>query len=73
MTRTFTYTFTTYKREGNTLVLNDHTMRLSVTDRMEERDAHKAGYASRRFNETLREQYGYKRDVVKAWMLKEER
>lgn len=56
MTRTFTYTF---KRVNGEEV----TLKKKVTDAMEERNAHKAGYAAEYFNEVLREKYGFK----KAW------
>lgn len=78
MTKTFIYTFDRYvKKEGT----NGHkesdwtvekvTLKKRVTDRMEERDYHKAGYAAKYFNEVLREKYGYKRNVVTACRIKE--
>lgn len=72
MTKIYTYTFTTYRRlEDGGLTTDEHILKLRVTDRMEERATWKRGYACTRFNELLREKYGFKKDVVQAWMLKE--
>lgn len=64
MTRTFEYSF---QRANGERV----TLKKRVTDKMEERNAHKAGYAARYFNEVLREKYGFKRDVVTAARIQE--
>ena len=64
MTRTFTYTF---KRANGEEV----TLKKKVTDAMEERNAHKAGYAAGYFNKVLREKYGFKKSVVTAARTKE--
>lgn len=64
MTRTFTYTL---KRANGEEV----TLKKKVTDAMEERNAHKAGYAAEYFNEVLREKYGFKKSVVTATRIKE--
>lgn len=64
MKRTFTYTF---KRVNGEVI----TLKKNVTDKMEERDAHKAGYAARYFNDVLRSQYGYHKSVVTAARIKE--
>ena len=64
MTRTFTYTFEL--ADGKEV-----TLRKSVTDQMEERNCHKAGYAAECFNRILRSKYGYKKSVVTAWKLVE--
>lgn len=56
MTKTFTYTFTYY---GQTITLTK-----KVTDKMEERNAHKRAYACNFFNQVLREKYGRHRAEV---------
>ena len=78
MTRTFEYTFTVWQKKEGTdghqqsdWISVPVTLRKRVTDRMEERDAHKAGYAVRYFNEVLRSKYGYKIAVVTAMKIKE--
>lgn len=62
MTQKFAYTF--QKANCETVVLKK-----TVTDRMEERDAMKAGYAAHYFNKVLRESYGFHKDVVTAWRI----
>ena len=47
------------------------TLTKKVTDRMEERNTHKAGYAANYFNNVLRNEYGYKKSVVTAARIKE--
>lgn len=64
MTRTFVYKFTTYKTVDGELLIQDHRLKLAVTDKMEERDYWKRAYATSRFNEILKSQYGYKKSVV---------
>ncbi len=64
MTRTFTYTFTRVNGEKVTL-------KKRVTDKMEEINCRKAGYAAVYFNEVLRSKYGYKKSVVTAARIKE--
>lgn len=78
MTRTFTYTFEVLKakegtdaHEASNWYAEKVTLTKKVTDKMEERDAHKAGYAAGYFNKVLREQYGYKKSVVTATRVKE--
>lgn len=64
MTRTFEYSF---KKASGEVV----TLRKKVTDKMEERNYHKAGYAAGYFNDVLRSKYGYKKSVVTASRIKE--
>lgn len=64
MKRTFIYTFT--RANGEVI-----TLKKRVTDKMEERNAHKAGYAAMYFNNVLREKYGFKKSVVTACRIKE--
>lgn len=68
MTRTFTYTFLTITKDEG---VKEITLKKRVTDKMEERNAHKAGYAASYFNEVLRSKYGYKSSVVTAARIKE--
>lgn len=78
MTRTFTYTFDRLVKEDGTDGKNLEdwryetiTLTKRVTDRMEERDGHKPGYAAGYFNDVLRSKYGYKRSIVTATRIKE--
>ena len=78
MTKTFTYTFTVaVKRDGtdghkeSDWTGKSITLKKKVTDRMEERDYHKAGYAAEYFNRVLRTEYGYNKSVVTAVKVKE--
>ena len=78
MTKTYAYTFTVLtKKEGtdghheSDWFAKEITLTKKVTDRMEERNAHKAGYAAGYFNNILRTQYGYKKSVVTAARVKE--
>ena len=78
MTRNFEYTFTILEKKDGTDGKFEHnrirkeiTLKKKVTDRMEERDAHKPGYAAHYFNEVLRTKYGYKKSVVTAARIKE--
>lgn len=78
MTRTFTYTFNVFKQKEGTSGRSELdwyaepvTLTKKVTDRMEERNGHKAGYAANYFNEVLRSQYGYKKSVVTATRIQE--
>ena len=78
MTRTFKYSFKVLtKKEGTTGKENsdwffkDVTLTKKVTDKMEERNAHKPGYAAEYFNKVLREEYGYKKSVVTACRIQE--
>ena len=78
MTRTFEYTFKVWRKKDGTDGHNESdwyteevTLRKAVTDRMEERYYHKAGYAAGYFNKVLRERYGYKKSVVTALKVKE--
>lgn len=73
MTRTYEYRFPVLKQKVGTDGRNQEDwyqeeviLRKKVTDRMEEREAHKAGYAAGCFNNILRSQYGYKKSVVTA-------
>lgn len=59
MTRTFTYTF---KRANG----EEITLKKKVTDKMEQRNYHKAGYAANYFNDILRSKYGFHKSVVTA-------
>lgn len=72
MTRTFTYTFKHIigGTEQN-IITEDITLTKKVTDRMEERNAHKAGYAANYFNQILRSQYGYHHSPVTASRIQE--
>lgn len=78
MTRIFEYTFTVWQKKEGTEGKQEAdwtavpvTLRKRVTDRMEERDGHKPGYAAKYFNDVLRSQYGYKKSVVIATRIKE--
>lgn len=74
MTRTFTYTFDhPYKNDDGTWDVKQITLKKRVTDRMEERNTHKAGYAAGCFNDILRSQYGYHISPVTAWKIQEVR
>ena len=64
MTRTFTYTF---KRANG----QEITLKKKVTDKMEERNSHKAVYAVSYFNDILRSKYGYHRSIVTARSISE--
>ena len=57
MTKTFTYTFT--RANGEEVALKKR-----VTDKMEEYDFRKGGYAVNYFNEVLRNKYGYHKSIV---------
>lgn len=60
MTRTFTYTFDRIVKDNNGEWKNEQiTLKKRVTDKMEERNGFKAGYAAHFFNEVLRTEYGY--------------
>lgn len=63
MTKTFTYTFKYYGEEI--------TLTKKVTDKMEERGAHKRAYAANYFNQVLREKYGRHRAEAFGWNIKE--
>ena len=63
MTRYFNYTFKHY--------FDEITVSKQVTDNMEERNGHKAGYAARYFNDFLRTYAGYKKSVVTASRIQE--
>lgn len=78
MTRTFTYTFKQHVKKDGTdghnesdWTVEEITLKKRVTDKMEERNQHKAGYAAGYFNEVLRGKYGYKYSPVTACRLKE--
>lgn len=78
MTRTFTYEFSVIKQKPGTDGHNEADwykeqviLKKRVTDKMEERNAHKPGYAASYFNSVLREKYGYKQSVVTAARVKE--
>lgn len=78
MTKTFKYTFKVMTRKEGTDGHNESdwywkevTLTKKVTDRMEERNQHKAGYAANYFNEVLRSKYGYKVSPVTATRVKE--
>jgi len=78
MTKTYEYTFRVMRcREGadphdqSSWYQEPVTLRKRVTDRMEERPAHKAGYAANYFNDVLRTEYGYRRSPVTATAVKE--
>lgn len=78
MTRTFEYTFQIWRKKEGTTGKNpgdwyqeEITLRKRVTDKMEERNGHKAGYAAMHFNRVLREKYGYKKSVVTATRIRE--
>lgn len=58
MTKYFNYTFEYYGKKI--------TVSKTVTDNMEERKMHKAGYAASYFNEFLRTYAGYHKSVVTA-------
>ena len=47
------------------------TLKKRVTDKMEERNGHKPGYAAEYFNRVLREKYGYKHSPVTACRITE--
>lgn len=64
MTKTFTYTFTRANGE-------DVTLKKRVTDKMEEYDFRKKGYAVNYFNEVLRTKYGYHKSIVTACRIAE--
>lgn len=73
MTRTYEYKFSVLKQKVGTDGHNQEdwyreevTLRKKVTDRMEEREVHKAGYAAGYFNTILRSKYGYNKSVVTA-------
>ena len=78
MTRTFIYTFTVQIKKDGTdghhesdWCAKEVTLTKKVTDRMEERNQHKAGYAAEYFNQVLRKEYGYTKSVVTACRVKE--
>jgi len=78
MTRTFTYTFKRHvKKEGtdghkeSDWMFEEVTLKKRVTDKMEERNEHKPGYAAGYFNRVLREKYGYKHSPVTACRITE--
>lgn len=71
MTKTFTYRFTTYETVLGALTTKDHELKVTVTDRMEERNGWKRAYAANKINDVLRTEYGYKR-AIQGWELKEE-
>lgn len=72
MTRTYTYTFKTIeKNEAGQFEWVTRTLTKKVTDRMEDRDAHKRAYAANYFNQILREQYGRKRAEAFGYNIKE--
>lgn len=78
MTKTYTYTFNVItKKEGTDGHRQEDwynksvTLTKRVTDKMEERPQHKAGYAAEYFNQVLRRDYGYKKSVVTATRVKE--
>lgn len=66
MTRTYTYTFKHPTKTANGWTVEEKTLTKRVTDKMEERNAHKAGYAARYFNDVLRAEYGYHTSPVTA-------
>ena len=63
MTKYYNYTFKYY--------LDEITVSKTVTDNMEERKGHKAGYASGYFNDFLRTYAGHKKSTVTAAFIKE--
>ena len=78
MTKTFAYKFNVIKKKEGTSGKSEQdwyaeqvTLTKKVTDRMEERNIHKAVYAANYFNEVLRTQYGYKKSVVTAAKIQE--
>ena len=78
MTKTFTYTFKVMTRKEGTegrkesdWFWKEVTLTKKVTDRMEERNNWKAGYAANWFNEVMRKEYGFKKATVTACGLKE--
>ena len=78
MTRTFIYKFDVIKckpgADGHSesdWYKETVTLKKSVTDRMEERNYWKAGYAANYFNNILRTKYGYKKSVVTATRITE--
>lgn len=73
MTMTFTYTFKVWTQKEGTdghdmkdWYQREVTLTKRVTDRMEERKGHKAGYAAHYFNKVRREQYGYHKSTITA-------
>lgn len=63
MTKYYNFTFKYY--------LDEIVISKAVTDNMEERKVHKAGYAASYFNEFLKENAGYKKAVAFGYNVKE--
>lgn len=78
MTKTYAYRFTVLRKHPGTdghresdWYREEIVLIKRVTDRMEERAAHKAGYAAEYFNRVLRSEYGYRNSPVTAARIQE--
>lgn len=67
MTRKFSYTFDQIiLHDGDKPVMTPMTITVKVTDKMEERDWMKAGYAAHKINQRGREFYGWRSSKATA-------